>query len=617
MASSPCYQVDLSDGFDEQQTDEIRLFFECLNAHQHLVSLIYTVETIEETTPSSNPVGVELALGLNRTSEHLGGNLLESITELPQAPDMELVELVSDAALEVIYGVPATVSRVEGFDTVERVADGALTPLGDAIPDIATALLHTPPSTRQLWAERLEAPALSSLMATIGQLAASENSTIERLARETAPALGKTIQETSNARNNRWPIESGNSLREATQAAIQSDWILENTQPVTHLLNDQAFRQAALDEMVSLHNEGFMVDALEEIQWLTEIDEEGGPLSSGEESALAVALRLFYSANRGIHCRVDLWLGSLEVGVDNAAVTLLETIAAMDPEVAISTSDWVAGLLGSSISNALLEAVADTGVCEGLTPQMVSDIAVLETLFSDRTEHFVQAFVRLLGLALDEAADGSNIPEIVHIVASVHEKDLVHPIEELLRDSVDESTSAILFDWVVVLQQPDQYELKVEDFSIWTLHTGAEQLSWWMTQSGSASPLAQTLPVVEAILTQDGLWLALHRLAIVLSDERSVLSSPLSIIEQTGAGNTWQKPAAEWLECNDCVTPFLRVFSVPSVGKRILSADRSPNDEPPPLAFLGHLLTTDAFTDLLNTLSSLSRQMGAGPGNDG
>ena len=67
----------------------------------------------------------------------------------------------------------------------------------------------------------------------------------------------------------------------------------------------------------------------------------------------------------------------------------------MEPDEALSTGNWLANLLGISLSESVLDLIVESGLCDGITAQLIDDVKVLEFLFSERNENLTLSFANL------------------------------------------------------------------------------------------------------------------------------------------------------------------------------------------------------------------------------
>ena len=196
---------------------------------------------------------------------------------------------------------------------------------------------------------------------------------------------------TQDNQNNRWEVSAPGSVPGLLSPAIDTGWLATHRSTWQTLLDDRMVVTALLQETVDLYTEGLFVPAGRELHGLVQVDGEGGTLQTGEASAFEVVARLVHRTDRPIRCSVDVWLGELDVSVNNAAVELLETVAEMEPDDAISTGNWISSILGVGVSESLLNLIVNSNLCEGLSQELVDDLSTLEFLFSERNEALAES----------------------------------------------------------------------------------------------------------------------------------------------------------------------------------------------------------------------------------
>ena len=67
-AHSPCYEVNLLDGLNEESSDEVFALFDCMNYHGHLESLVPASVTLNDPTRTGRSAAIEMARGANQMS---------------------------------------------------------------------------------------------------------------------------------------------------------------------------------------------------------------------------------------------------------------------------------------------------------------------------------------------------------------------------------------------------------------------------------------------------------------------------------------------------------------------------------------------------------------------
>lgn len=604
---SACYEVNLLDGLDEHTTEEIDALFDCFNHQKHFTALEHLAELSQTPASSSDSaqIGVELAKGLNQIP------WMSFVTGVgSDTNNISIAEHSDEYLLELITGTSAATSKTPGFTVASALNNGAFIHMETLFPALMSSMSQQP-IVRTHLSSALRHPEFPKIWATLSQFNESTSPSVVNLLDDVGPVFGDALTRTQNQQNNRWSVSNTGSLQGLLVPAIDSGWFSMHSATMATLLNDREVITALLNETVDLYTEGLFVPAGRELHGLVQVDKEGGTLQSGEASAFEVVARLVHKTDRPISCSVDVWLGELDISVSNAAVTLLETVADMDPEDAISTGNWVSSVIGVGISESLLRLIVSTNLCDGLTESLIDDLSTLEFLFSERNENLAESFIRVLHTFKTQSTGVSRIPEVVTLISSSYNNELTRPAEEVLRDILTDSLTAHLGHGLSILNDLEQYGLD-QNTGGFTFEQSLDILAWLFSDSGTTSPFEDVLPIIEQCVEHDSFWDALFAWANLMSDPRSRWAKPLGFVPIISAPEDGTKIIDEftaWIDCTDCVEPFLHIGSNQELGHRLFSPETAPEGTASPLEFMATLLIFETVEDLREILDSVLRTL--------
>ncbi|MGC6492359.1 MAG: hypothetical protein ACON5B_05905 [Myxococcota bacterium] len=429
---SPCYDVDLMDGIDTSSTAELHATFECLDYHGHLHALHSMRDTFDTPLVSGQPIGLAL---VDASSELVayGTDPMALLTQLSDALTDSDLPLV-DAVLELLVPVPARQVREapQLLQDPVRLSSGLAARSGPLVPLVASVMAERPTDRADFgaWLADRTSP---SWTLTLDALARTPSAAGDAL-RGLPTSLGLLLDDVASPSNDRWPLASGHSLRDALRMLLRNDAALVDDLAI-HLvpaLDDRQVRQR-LDLLIGEHAGDDTLAAVgPQLALMTRVDKSGGALSPGERSALTTLLELLAATNQPMTCEIDLVLTTLDLDLGNVAVTLLEAVADWSLDDVTSTSETVADLLGSDLGADLIGDIADSGVCPALTPQVVADLEVLEVLYDPRFEDLLVVFLDLLKALRD--GDDNHLGATADLVTAVVDDGALPPLEELFRD---------------------------------------------------------------------------------------------------------------------------------------------------------------------------------------
>ncbi len=510
----PCWSVDLGDGLDEESTDELQSLYACLNRTGDFDALGELMAAMEVAGRTGVPHGLELAASVN---DLLARGLdpsaaVGALAELLEHRDDLLTPLV-ELAIELLYGV-----RYETVHAGITLADPASLEAGLVVPalplarDAATMLLDDDGRALVDVADALEGELLGDALCTALRIA--EDPAAPSLLADVPAALDAVI----SPENDRWSEASGDSVRDLVEMLLLGDAPLLDTlaPPLAEIMADVTLGQRLEPVLYDAAATGALEGVPAQLRHLVTVDVNGRPLGAATEaSALLTLLRLHSATNTELQCSLDLWVTDLEVDLGNLGVELLRTIAHMDPDDVNTGISILGTILGWDLSQATLEAIAESGVCPSLTPQVVEDMQVLDRLIDPEVEDLTAVAIPFLA-AFDQAGTSADrIPELVDLLALAYDTGIAPPLEEILRDVGD---SALVDDAIALVP----YLVGLRQMPLATCPTGAEPLLfedvWVLGGEALGEPAGALRPVLLMALESDTTWALLPTVSGLLAD---------------------------------------------------------------------------------------------------
>jgi len=598
-ADGPCYQTNLADGIEE--VEELHLAFACLNKGGHFDSLAGVDRALDAPIGPSS-VGMELVAAVG-SMDSPDLELLSSLGELADLLDAphEPVDNALDLVLELSYGVAGPTARQADFDGRAALAGGPLQPLMPVLPDFATSLGRDP-AARDVLASVISSAELARWVHTFAAFGRSSDPEVAQLRDQLGPSLGAVAAAVNSPSNDRWRSASGHSLRDLAAVFVGGAEPVLPTMlpPVERALSDQQLRAELIDTFLDLQNDGVLDEFGSELAWFTNIDPNGGDLRYLESSAFAAFLRLLHGTNRPMDCSVNLLVTDLEISLGNLAVTVLDTIADLDPTQVEDLTSLVSDILGSPVSAWVIEQIVATEVCPAFTEQVYEDLAAVNALKRPEARNLINTIIALLQDL--KSADEDHLIDVANIATALVDAGGVEPLEEFIRDLGPEPLVPLLMDTLPLLYDPSDYGIRVPDGEPANLDAALEVMYLLAAPTENApSGWAAMEPSVAPVLAHDGLWTALDRLAPVLEDERSTLHNPvmlvvtledldpqLSSLQSLGAG----------VRNPEITLPLLRVLEEGTLAEELFATTEQ-GGHPPPLAWFRERVMDGSIDDLL------------------
>lgn len=626
-ASGVCFEVDLADGLDTSSTGELQDLYACLNQGGNLDPLDGVVAALEAPTRAGVPAGIELAELANALLDFsvdllgVAGALAESLV----SEDSQVDEVVA-LSLELIYGRPWPEIRdgAVPLNTGAALEAGLVVPALPAVRGVSGALLDSELAPLEVLRGAVDsALSVRALHTAVAILDTPELAdTVERLPEN----LGEAVALTRSPENDLWTGASGDSLRDLVElllfegGADGRSTLARLSDPALAILADDLAR-SRLREALEALRDGDNLEALPpQLVTFISVDAAGAPLSPGgssPESALYALLRLLSDADGPMTCRVELdllpgsWgdLELLELTVDNLAESLLGIIAGLDPDQVAGGVDLLGQLLGLSITDDVLYAIADQGTCDRIDRQLVEDLHALDRFNDPATPDLLPLLLEVLAALHDPDGSDDHIPELVDLAGGLYREGAIRPTEEALRDLGGAPLIGDLFALLPTLLEPDQTldtsgfpdGVRPLDFeAAWELLDAALR-----PDETGASPVDQLTPTLSAALVHQGTWDALGTLStLLMSPDASVaqlspwlraLADADPLLESTREGlDAALDPA--YLE------PVLRIVEVPEV---LDAAGHTELTDEGPLPWYARLATDGTLEDLLRMLDGL------------
>ncbi len=517
--AGPCYDANLLDGLDTSSTAEEHAVFACLNASQALSSFAGLDASLDAPT-RDGLVGVVLAQWVQSAAEADGANGGDVLSGLVAAG----AAVIDDPAVltdrlpvlfELAYGAPWSWIGSTVDPARDEMTAGLLLPGLDLAGRVATPMLDD-----EAWVEPAVAALRSertvSALWSLASLPTAPDSTLRSLGEEWPDRVSELVAASEDASNDRWSGASGNSLRDLAAAMVSEDVadpahrmvvdaVLSAAAPIVQDTDTGAAVAAMLREQASY---GRLAVLPSQLKWLASVDVHGGTLDGGEDSALTSLLRLLSRGDQSVDCTVDLGLFDVDFSLGNLSVSLLDTLEQQDPDTVESGVGLLGGLLGVSLTDSVLNGVADSGVCPVIDAQLVQDLHAVDRLADPEADALLR--VLLAGLT----ATAAHTDSLVATVHTVWDSGATPAVEESLRDLGDTAVAVTMMDCVGALVDPAQHYDAADfpdgvapfDFTmVWDLLADASDTSL----QGLRGPLA-------AGVAADATWTMVHNASTLL-----------------------------------------------------------------------------------------------------
>lgn len=596
---SPCYEVDLLDGVDRSSTAELNGVFACLNHNGHLEPLAPTMRATDRQTRSGQPVAFDLLDALDAASKQdvdLGA-LLDTATTALRDPD-EPLTLALDVAMELMYGVPAEDVR-GGVVPLRAPNRFDAAPLRNAAPlaNLAGYTLADHPDLLVAVADLLEHEDAPRWVYTIEAILLSDHPDIDVHTRPLMRDFGDALFATGTG-------TSDDTLRIVSEALLQgTEPALGTLAPDVHgLLSDDAFLEGFEDALLGWSEDGHLLPVASQLGWMATVDRDARPLGPGEISALGAFLRLLHDANRPMRCSVDLFVTDLRFDLGNVALTVLETLADLEPGTVLSLSGFMSDVLDFPLTELLLDEIADSGICPVLTPRLLDDVGAVSVLEHPEADHLVAVLIDLLRVARDEG-DG-QLERIADVATLLVEVGLLDDVEDLVQQLAPQPLIADILGLAPVLARPARYGLRhpkalpvdLQDFLALVEALVAPR------DDGPGRELDRWLPLLQDVVLDDATWQLLAASAPILSDPRtttSQLPEQLPVLLRLDPDLSLLPAAGALARDPELTAPLLDVLAEGSLVAEIVASRPSGDDPRVPMAWFAELVTDGTLDEVL------------------
>lgn len=591
VPAGPCWEVNLGDGVDAADNTELHTLFDCLNRTGDFDPLSSLDVALDAPTRGGQTVGGELvglAAEAGDGEVDLAG-LFEGLMALYEE-NVDRVPLVAEMFVELVYARPY--EQVEALDPWGQaegsaVAGGLIAPAVPLLSLSSAVLLDEGDDILAFVADLPASPHLDDAACTYQGLMRSEATADTRaaLAEHLGPAM----------------VLAAPALRDLTGILVASPaggtFFAAASDDLRIILSDQAVIDDLTERMIERDAAGDMLPILSGVTHLATVDVDGGALGVGEVSALSRFIRLLASANGPVDCGL--------VSTDNLAVLVLDLLALIPADTVEAGIPILAGLLDNALLDFLLRTGADLGVCDGLSSDMVEDLAAVDRLSDEPSLPLLRVMLDLLAAVRQDGGDESRIPSVVGVVDLAWDRGMLPPIEALLvavegAPGADAAFAGLLH----IIIDPSELDTA-------GCPDGARPMDLPVALAvveaaivGEGSAWSTLLPLASPLLQADETWRIVDRLGGLLQGEPprlaqapALLSDLLAEHHDLLAGDPFAR-----LRDRGVVDPLLRVVEAPEVGAALLVSER---DLPGPLPFATRLVQDGTLDTVLRTVELL------------
>lgn len=611
--SGPCYEANLLDGVDRGSTAELHTVFACLNGTGALDPYAPLDAALDAATRDGAAGLVLLGWGdALATLDVSAAGVVQGALDVLEAPEDLLWTL--RLGLELVYAAPwSSLGTDVPLNSTASLEGGVLVPLLGTAAVTAGVILDDDLAPLLPLAEALRSDALHDVAWTLASVGTSTDPTLAGLAERWPDDVADALARTTDASNDRWDGASGHSLRDLaeqvfTRSGNDGRPVIEHLgDPLRPVLADAIVRDRLEAAVGEQWDAGRLQEAVPQLVHLASVDVRGGELSDGEDSALVALVRLLHDGDAEVDCTVDLGLFDVDFSLGNLSVSLLQRFADTDPDTVVSGVDLLGSLLGYELTDAVLDLVADSGVCPVIDAGLVEDLHAVDRFNDPEVGDLLRVMLAVLD-AMD--AQDSRIPELVDLLGTVHAFGLVEPGEELLRDIADAPLTDDVIGYVPVLLDP------------WAFHDGGDfpdfvepvdfDTAWGVAlavleeDDAGETDLGRLSGVIDALLVQDGAWTALANLAGLLADPDAELRGALGWWADRAAADpelAWADTLADALDDDALARPPLVLVESDGVRDAVTGTELAAIG---PLPFSAALVRDGTFEVLLDTLRLLA-----------
>ena len=611
--SGPCWEVNLVNGLDESDTSELHNLFECLNQSGNFDAFIILDETLETPDRNGNPLGMALIKASNQlpTSGYdvfgITGKLIEIIQTYQSNTDLFL-----ESTVEMIYGTPYHhIDEDFDLDSESALEQGPAVAFIMLASETASVVLDEGQAVPDRIVEIIDSDVGQDGICQLAGLVHTDDAELAGVAERLVPAIADAWIRSNNTANNLWQGDSGNSIRDLLDEARfgQDGSFIHTVQtPLTSILQDSRVQTNTKQVLLDAARNDYLEHLPTQVLYLANVDPHGIPLTSSSSSgisALQAGARLIANSNMELECEV---LG-FEFEFDNMATSILRELAERDADDVTEGLELISSLLGSRLTQAVAEEIADSGVCPAINRQMLSDLKVINRLQDPAVGDLVIVVHGMLDAVYDQG-NYNRLPEVVDILSALHEEGLTPAIDELLRDIGPSPFSQDVSTWIATLNDPNALQVDAcpegaepYDFDqLW--ETAADVLT-----EDASSPLK---PIGIHLLQSDRLWTFIDRSsALAVQDDASVHALPDVLVEIVADQNVRDVQTTLLPPINDpnLWEPAMLVVESTAVRDALISPTTTVEG---PLPFVARLIRSDTVTVMLQTIELILDSLGSG-----
>lgn len=598
QVSGPCYEVNLLDGVERGNTQEFHALYQCLN-QQGTVQPLSRLDTALDAPTRNATVVVELYDLVMAIGEESGSFSMAALLDsaLAAFDDREGLTSALDLLLELSYAAPISqLGTAVSINSSTSLEQGMLVPMvrvfgagAETILDhdlaplapIAAALRHDD-APRWAWTLALSPQAPDPALAA--------------LAADWPLLLADTLALTIQTDNDRHTGPHGDSLRDLIVAVLAEDALVSVGGAVATLLADEYTTDQVAEWVVDESSAGRLDHLDEGLAYLIAVRADGGSLGENDDSALVSLLRLLRNGNQSVDCDIDLGITHIEFSLGNLSVSLLEQLAKIDADSAATGVDLLGDLLGYPLTGAILETVADTGICPVINHELVADLESIDRLSDPAADDLHRSLLGFL-----QAVD-DHIPEVVELATAAHNQQLVEPAEEAIRDLAGEDLADAVLAALPALVKPDgrqataSFPSGVRPVDMAAMAT----LALALTNNENVESLS---PVLTTVVSQSDTWKALYNLRpLLLAGETETSQILVRIHDQLLANPDLEilQLSADQLDNPSVILPALRLVESTAIRGAITDTELANEGA---LPWLARLHTGGTVSVLFDTLA--------------
>ncbi len=596
---SPCVDVNLIDGVDEESTGELDHLFQCLNQTGAFDALQPAVdEVVEGSDREIQPLGLHVAVILNEAPGVLPvWELLSATRQLLAEQNVFLTDALHLIA-EWVYGVPwsqvGQLSEAGQLQDTNLLAEGPLARLVPILRVWCEAILDEDDigASGEVLDHLLSMPELLDTLVTLRELLAHNDE--HHLFDDFSAHWGEFFLSTHD------DTTGENTLVEVVDALVSPVPELPGQPPAIEtmlpeadlILSDLVVRERLVKGIGDLHDDGTLAELPDQLKWLMTVDMHGSPLGPGESSAFESSLVLLDGADAPFNC-LDL------IYTDSVSVWLLQEIVILGLE-ADSIEELV--LAVESLYDWLIEVV--DLLCE-VPPILKTHFDAIIRLAESGALH---SMIPLLYAIADPDSPAHNyLQELIDIVQILVNLDLIEPVEALLAPTLGQPFMPAVLAGIGAFADPS-YPLAAGD--VYTLLDVVTYLISPPEGEGyDRSPIVIGGRVIDGIVDgePDEVDAFLVAWGELLANPNAVTSDLLygidGLLELDPELNSLDY-VGDILANEELATHWLLLFEDPELMAALGAPGSAAGDEVP-LAALGRLIADDDAADLLLLLGWL------------